>query len=109
MKDRLDDLLGGLNRFLARDQNVGHVIEMRAQWHSRIGILFTDLAVRAGMHGIQEWLSFYWKSPMVREGLYPENDLFVQRSKLLNTLRYLMRAELIHHTGLDYYYDLDEK
>jgi myo-inositol-1-phosphate synthase len=72
-------------------------------------ILFTDLAVRAGMHGIQEWLSFYWKSPMVRQGLYPENDLFVQRSKLFNTLRYLMRAELIHHTGLDYYYDLDEK
>ena len=71
-------------------------------------VLFTDLAARAGMHGIQEWLSFYWKSPMVREGLYPENDLFVQRSKLMNTLRYLMRAELIHHTGLDYYYDLGE-
>ncbi len=71
-------------------------------------ILFTDLAARAGMHGIQEWLSFYFKSPMVREGLYPENDLFVQRSKLLNTLRYLMREELIHHTGLDYYYDLEE-
>ena len=72
-------------------------------------ILFTDLAARAGMHGIQEWLSFYWKSPMVREGLYPENDLFVQRSKLLNTLRYLMREELIHHTGLDYYYDLEKE
>jgi myo-inositol-1-phosphate synthase len=72
-------------------------------------ILFTDLAARAGMYGIQEWLSFYWKSPMVRQGLYPENDLFVQRSKLLNTLRYLMRAELIHHTGLDYYYDLEEE
>ncbi len=72
-------------------------------------ILFMDLAARANMHGIQEWLSFYWKSPMFREGLYAENDLFVQRSKLLNTLRYLMRAELIHHTGLDYYYDLEEK
>jgi myo-inositol-1-phosphate synthase len=71
-------------------------------------VLFADLAARAGMYGIQEWLSFYWKSPMVREGLYPENDLFVQRSKLRNTLRYLMREELIHHTGLDYYYDLDE-
>jgi myo-inositol-1-phosphate synthase len=71
-------------------------------------ILFTDLAARAGMHGVQEWLSFYFKSPMVGKGLYPENDLFVQRSKLLNTLRYLMREELIHHTGLDYYYDLDE-
>lgn len=71
-------------------------------------ILFTDLAARAGMHGIQEWLSFYFKSPMTREGLYPENDLFVQRSKLMNTLRYLMREELIHHTGLDYYYDLEK-
>ncbi len=72
-------------------------------------VLFTDLAARAGMHGIQEWLSFYWKSPMVREGLYAENDLFDQRSKLLNTLRYLKREDLIHHTGLDYYYDLEEK
>ena len=71
-------------------------------------ILFADLAARAGMHGIQEWLSFYFKSPMAREGLYPENDLFIQRSKLMNTLRYLMREELIHHTGLDYYYDLEK-
>jgi myo-inositol-1-phosphate synthase len=71
-------------------------------------ILFTDLAHRTGMYGILEWLSFYFKSPMVKEGLYPENDLFVQRSKLQNTLRYLMKEELIHHTGLDYYYDLEE-
>jgi len=71
-------------------------------------ILFSDLAQRAGMHGIQEWLSFYFKCPMVKEGLYPENDLFVQRDKLENTLRYLMKEELIHHTGLDYYYDLEE-
>jgi len=71
-------------------------------------ILFTDLAQRANMYGIQEWLSFYFKSPMVQQGLYPENDLFVQRAKLENTLRYLMKEELIHHTGLDYYYDLDE-
>ncbi len=71
-------------------------------------ILFADLAQRAGMHGILEWLSFYFKSPMVKEGLYPENDLFVQRDKLENTLRYLMKEELIHHTGLDYYYDLED-
>ncbi|MCP4218279.1 MAG: inositol-3-phosphate synthase [bacterium] len=70
-------------------------------------ILFTDLAQRAGMYGIQEWLSFYFKSPIVQEGLYPENDLFVQRSKMENTLRYLMKEELIHHTGLDYYYDVE--
>jgi len=72
-------------------------------------ILFTDLAQRSNMSGIQEWLSFYFKSPMVKEGLYPENDLFIQRHKLENTLRYLMKEELIHHTGLDYYYDIDEK
>jgi len=71
-------------------------------------ILFADLAHRSGMYGILEWLSFYFKSPMVKQGLYPENDLFVQRSKLQNTLRYLMKEELIHHTGLDYYYDLEE-
>ena len=71
-------------------------------------VLFADLAARAGMHGIQEWLSFYFKSPMAGEGLYAENDLFIQRSKLLNTLRYLGKADLIHHTGLDYYYDLEE-
>ncbi len=71
-------------------------------------ILFSDLAQRVGMHGILEWLSFYFKSPMVKPGLYPENDLFIQRSKLQNTLRYLMKEELIHHTGLDYYYDLEE-
>jgi myo-inositol-1-phosphate synthase len=70
-------------------------------------ILFTDLAQRAGMYGILEWLSFYFKSPLVKEGLYPENDLFVQRSKLQNTLRYLMEEDLIHHTGLNYYYDLE--
>jgi myo-inositol-1-phosphate synthase len=69
-------------------------------------ILFMDLAQRSGMFGILEWLSFYFKSPMVKEGLYPENDLFVQRSKLENTLRYLMEEDLIHHTGLDYYYDI---
>jgi len=71
-------------------------------------ILFTDLAQRAGMYGILEWLSFYFKSPMSKAGLYPENDLFVQRSKLENTLRYLAKEELIHHTGLDYYYDLED-
>ena len=71
-------------------------------------ILFSDLAQRVGMFGILEWLSFYFKSPIVKQGLYPENDLFVQRSKLENTLRYLAEEELIHHTGLEYYYDLEE-
>ncbi|MBT8496319.1 MAG: inositol-3-phosphate synthase, partial [Deltaproteobacteria bacterium] len=50
--------------------------------------LFTDFAARAGMSGIQEWLSFYWKSPQTPEGLYPEHDLFIQLMKLKNTLRY---------------------
>ncbi|HEX9241313.1 MAG TPA: inositol-3-phosphate synthase [Anaeromyxobacter sp.] len=64
--------------------------------------LFTDLAARAGMKGIQEWLSFYFKSPMVAEGLYPEHDLFIQLTKLKNTLRHLAGEELITHLGLDY-------
>ncbi len=65
--------------------------------------LFMDLAARAGMHGIQEWLSFYFKSPMVAEGLYPEHDLFIQLKKLKNTLRHLMGENLITHLGLEYY------
>jgi myo-inositol-1-phosphate synthase len=65
--------------------------------------LFMDLAARAGMSGIQEWLSFYFKSPMVAEGLYPEHDLFIQLKKLKNTLRHLMGEELITHLGLEYY------
>jgi myo-inositol-1-phosphate synthase len=65
--------------------------------------LFLDLAGRAGLHGIQEWLSFYFKSPMHGEGLYPEHDLFIQLMKLKNTLRFLKGEELITHLGLDYY------
>ena len=67
--------------------------------------LFSDLAQRAGLYGIQEWLSFYFKSPMVKEGLYPEHDLFIQLMKLKNTIRYLAGEELITHLGLDYYYE----
>jgi len=66
-------------------------------------VLFMDLAQRAGMKGIQEWLSFFYKSPMVKEGLYPENNLFIQEMKLKNTLRYLMGEDQITHLGLDYY------
>ncbi|MCL4244308.1 MAG: inositol-3-phosphate synthase, partial [Candidatus Dadabacteria bacterium] len=66
-------------------------------------VLFLDLAGRAGFDGIQEWLSFYFKSPMHGEGLYPEHDLFIQLMKLKNTLRYLKGEELITHLGLDYY------
>jgi myo-inositol-1-phosphate synthase len=65
--------------------------------------LFMDLAARAGMKGIQEWLSFFFKSPMHADGLYPEHDLFIQQSKLKNTLRHLAGEELITHLGLDYY------
>ena len=63
--------------------------------------LFLDLAKRAGMHGIQEWLSFYFKSPVHAPGLYPEHDLFIQLMKLKNTLRYLKGEELITHLGRD--------
>jgi myo-inositol-1-phosphate synthase len=65
--------------------------------------LFLDLAKRAGMSGIQEWLSFYFKSPMHARELYPEHDLFIQLMKLKNTLRYLRGEELITHLGREYY------
>ena len=65
--------------------------------------LFMDLAQRAGMSGIQEWLSFYWKSPQTAPGLYPEHDLFIQLMKLKNTLRYTKGDELITHLGAEYY------
>jgi myo-inositol-1-phosphate synthase len=65
--------------------------------------LFLDLAKRSGMSGIQEWLSFYYKSPMHAKGLYPEHDLFIQLMKLKNTLRWLRGEELITHLGLEYY------
>ena len=61
--------------------------------------LFFDLAQRASFKGIQEWLSFYFKSPMVAEGLYPEHDVFIQLTKLKNTLRYMMGEEQITHLG----------
>ncbi|NLF67393.1 MAG: inositol-3-phosphate synthase [Chloroflexi bacterium] len=65
--------------------------------------LFMDLAQRAGMRGIQEWLSFYFKSPMTAPELYPEHDLFIQLTKLKNNLRHLMGEELITHLGVEYY------
>jgi myo-inositol-1-phosphate synthase len=66
-------------------------------------VLFLDMAARAGMSGIQEWLSFYFKSPMHAHGLYPEHDLFIQSMKLKNTLRYLQGEDLITHLGREYY------
>jgi myo-inositol-1-phosphate synthase len=65
--------------------------------------LFMDLAHRAGMRGIQEWLSFYFKSPMCARELYPEHDLFIQLMKLKNTLRWMVGEELITHLGAEYY------
>jgi myo-inositol-1-phosphate synthase len=65
--------------------------------------IFLDLASRTKMSGIQEWLSFYFKSPMTAPGLYPEHDLFIQLMKLKNTLRHLRGEELITHLGLEYY------
>jgi len=65
--------------------------------------IFFDLAQRAGMRGIQEWLSFYFKSPMCAKELYPEHDLFIQLMKLKNTLRWMMGEDLITHLGAEYY------
>jgi len=68
-------------------------------------VLLLDLAQRAGMGGIQEWLSFYFKSPQTAPGLYPEHDLFIQHTKLKNTLRWLAGEDQITHLGVDYYVD----
>jgi myo-inositol-1-phosphate synthase len=65
--------------------------------------LWMDFARRAGMSGIQEWLSFYWKSPLTQPDLYPEHDLFIQLMKLKNTLRHIRGDELITHLGAEYY------
>jgi myo-inositol-1-phosphate synthase len=65
--------------------------------------LFLDLAQRAGMKGVQEWLSFYFKAPQTAPGLYPEHDIFIQLMKLKNTLRHLRGEDLITHLGLEYY------
>jgi myo-inositol-1-phosphate synthase len=66
-------------------------------------VLFMDLAQRAGMRGVQEWLSFYFKAPMTAPGLYPEHDIFIQLMKLKNTLRWMRGEDLITHLGLEYY------
>lgn len=66
-------------------------------------VLFLDLAARSGMRGIQEWLSFYFKSPLTAKDVYPEHDLFIQLVKLKNTLRHLRGEDLITHLGLEYY------
>jgi len=66
-------------------------------------VLFTDLAQRAGLKGIQEWLSFYFKAPVTQPGVYPEHDLFIQLMKLKNTLRWMAGEDLITHLGMEYY------
>jgi myo-inositol-1-phosphate synthase len=66
-------------------------------------MLFLDLAQRAGMRGVQEWLSFFFKAPMTAPGLYPEHDIFIQSMKLKNTLRWMKGQQLITHLGLEYY------
>ena len=97
------DIFGWLGRpmqikinFLCRDSILAAPIVLDL-------VLFLDLASRCGMRGIQEWLSFYFKSPMFAPGLYAEHDLFIQLMKLKNTLRYLQGEELITHLGMEYY------
>ena len=97
------DIFGWLNykmqlkiNFLCRDSILAAPIVLDVA-------LFLDLAKRAGMDGIQEWLSFYFKSPQHAKDLYPEHDLFIQLMKLKNTLRHLRGEELITHLGLEYY------
>ena len=86
---------------------LGYPMQIKINFLCRDSILAAplvlDLAKRAGLSGIQEWLSFYFKSPMTLPGLYPEHDLFIQLMKLKNTLRYMRGEEQITHLGLDYY------
>ena len=67
--------------------------------------LFMDLAQRAGLRGIQEWLSFFYKSPQTAEGGYAEHDLNIQKIKFKNTLRHMAGEKLITHLGIEYYED----
>jgi myo-inositol-1-phosphate synthase len=97
------DIIGWMNypmqikvNFLCRDSILAAPIVLDLA-------LFSDFAQRAGMKGIQEWLSFYYKSPMAAPGLQPEHDLFIQQTKLKNTLRHLMGEDQITHLGLEYY------
>jgi myo-inositol-1-phosphate synthase len=97
------DIIGWMNypmqikvNFLCRDSILAAPIVLDLA-------LFSDFAQRAGLKGIQEWLSFYYKSPMAAPGLQPEHDLFIQQTKLKNTLRHLMGEEQITHLGLEYY------
>ncbi len=97
------DIFGWLNykmqlkvNFLCRDSILAAPIVLDVA-------LFLDLAKRAGLAGIQEWLSFYFKSPQHAAGLYPEHDLFIQLMKLKNTLRFLRGESLITHLGREYY------
>ena len=97
------DLIGWLGypmqlkiNFLCRDSILAAPIVLDS-------VLLLDLAKRAGMSGIQEWLSFYFKSPMHAPEVYPEHDLFIQLMKLKNTLRYMQGEELITHLGREYY------
>jgi myo-inositol-1-phosphate synthase len=71
--------------------------------------LFLDLAQRAGMKGIQEWLSFYFKSPQHATSVYPEHDVFIQQAKLKNTLRWMMGEDQITHLGQEYYQGDEEE
>jgi myo-inositol-1-phosphate synthase len=92
---------------------MGYPMQMKIDFQCRDSILaaplvldlalFLDLAARAGMGGVQEWLSFYFKSPMTAPGLYPEHDLFIQLTKLKNTLRWMRGEALITHLGREYY------
>jgi myo-inositol-1-phosphate synthase len=66
-------------------------------------VLLLDLAQRAGFSGIQEWLSFYFKSPMTAPSVYPEHDLFIQLTKLKNTMRWMMGEQTLSHLGHEYY------
>ena len=77
--------------FLARDSILAAPIVLDLA-------LFLDLAARAGQCDVQEWLSFYFKAPQPLNELEPEQDLFIQQTKLKNTLREWMGQEPVTHS-----------
>lgn len=71
--------------------------------------LLMDFAARCNLYGVQEWISFYWKSPYTAEAVYAEHDLFIQKTKMKNTMRWLMGEDLITHLGTEYYESFEEE
>ena len=105
---KLEDICNKLILYGSADEVADKILEFREEVGDFGTLLYAghdwadvDLAKKSEMSGIQEWLSFYFKSPMALPGLDPEHDIFVQLAKLKNTLRHIMGEDLITHLGQD--------